>query len=156
VASTAKAFARSVRALGKGIPREEIADFQRLVSLDALRSVVLKTPVDTGFHRGAWQLGVGKIPGEGSGGLDPDGDATIAEQGAGLAGLPPFSVVWLANNGVAIEVLEDGLFDPEDPGPSSDKRPGREGETLVEGGFSVQAREGMVKVTVVELAEKYK
>lgn len=34
----------------------------RKVSLDLLRSVVKKTPVDTGRARGNWQLGINVIP----------------------------------------------------------------------------------------------
>ena len=68
---------------------------------------------------------------------------------------PQRQVVYISNNVDHIEVLEDGLYQPPDPGPSKDRRKGRHGEILVRGGFSVQAPQGMVKVTIQEIMAEY-
>ncbi len=68
-----------------------------------------------------------------------------------LGNLPPYQITWLTNNLPYIEVLEFGKFVPENPGPSKDPRKGRKGRILVKDGYSVQAAQGMARVTLAEI-----
>jgi hypothetical protein len=131
----------------KTIP-DRVADFQRLVTLELLSRIVPKTPVDEGRARGNWQTTIGQ-PAQGEKGNfaeDP-----IAAGRAILSTLRPFGATFLTNNAPYIRVLEFGLFNPPNPGPSKDPRPRRFGRILVQDGFSIQAPEGMVRVSVREL-----
>jgi hypothetical protein len=72
------------------------------------------------------------------------GDPIAAGQGT-IKSSPPFCVIWISNNVPYIGVLEYGLFEPPNPGVN------RDGDVKVSGGYSVQAPEGMVMVTLAEL-----
>ena len=124
-----------------------------MIALEALRRIVLKTPVDTGRARSNWQLSIGRLPTEAVEGVfSPTRYAqTLSDAATKLQTLPPFDIVYIANNLPYIQVLEHGSFRPPDPGPSKDPRPSRKGRVLVTGGFSVQAPRGMVRVTFEEL-----
>lgn len=134
----------------KVIPAKLVAVHKK-ISLEALRRIVKRTPVDVGQARGNWQLAVNSIPAGKI--LDARGRDPVHEGLAALGALPPYSVVWLANNAEHAAVLEHGLFEPPDPGPSHDPRKGRKGRVLVERGFSTQAPQGMVRITFRELEE---
>jgi len=138
----------------EGLCEREATTLQRVISLDALRRVIDKTPVDTGRAAGNWQLGIASpatSPLEAFG-----GEAAYERESPKLEEIAPFGVVFLNNNLDYISVLEDGRFVPPDPGPSKDPRPGRKGRVLVAGGFSVQAPQGMVAVTLEELEQQFK
>lgn len=80
----------------------------RKVSLDLHRSVVLKTPVDTGRARANWQAGVNIAP---SGSLhqeDKTGSATIDTVKRILAAVKAGDVIWIVNNVEYITHLEKG------------------------------------------------
>ncbi len=104
---------------------EEVVTLHRLLSLEMLRRLVLRTPVDTGRARGEWQLTIGAASDAELGRLDPGGGAELSLAVAKLAVLPPFSQVWISNNLDYIEVLEAGS--------------------------SQQAPEGFFSITVAEL-----
>lgn len=94
---------------------ERIRDFRDAVSLEALRGVVLLTPVDEGRLRGNWQLTlVAPAEGHDPDRLDGNGEETIAAGAEALsvarsAGGNPFSIVWL-HNGVPYGVyVNDGV-----------------------------------------------
>lgn len=144
-------FIAQVDAFAKNEPPEEVGKLHRFIALEGLGRVVERTPVDDGEARGGWQVTQGS-PAQGQAeSEDKEGDATIAK-GAGVIGaVKPFTITWITNNVPHIEVLEFGLFDPKDPGPSGDRRPDRFGKELVSGGFSNQAPQGMVGVTFEEL-----
>jgi len=92
----------------KNVP-EAVGDFRDAISLEAVRGVVLLTPVDTGRLRGNWQTTVG-APAEGAtDDLDKSGGPTIAK-GAGViasAKKHPFEAIWL-HNGVPYAEFVDG------------------------------------------------
>jgi hypothetical protein len=108
----------------------------RKVALDLFRSVVLKTPVDTGRARGNWMVGVNRIPTEEGPGIDTApmpriiSDVSMAKFGDNVA---------LSNTLPYIGALEYGGF-PDPPMKGS----------KTAGGYSKQAPEGMVRVSIKE------
>jgi hypothetical protein len=122
--SNLKEFNREVEDFVKTLPQKHIVPFQKKLVLEALKRVVLKTPVDTGRARGNWQVTIGS-PAEGQ--LEGTGssDAVIARGLAVLANLQPYQIVWISNNVDYIEFLEHGS--------------------------SKQAPEGMLALTIEEL-----
>ena len=151
MASNFKEFTREVSAAGRDIPAREIVRLQRQITLDAIRRIVARTPEDAGETASLWQVTIG-APAATAG---PSGGDPIAGAAAALAALGPFVVTFVSNPTPQAVVLEYGLFRPPNPGPSEDPRPGRKGRVLVQGGFSVQAPQGMVSVTVQELIGRY-
>ena len=144
-------FEKVVSAFAEKVIPQKLVAVHKKLGLAALRGVVQRTPVDVGQARGNWQLAVNAVPtGEI---IDARGRDPVREGAAALSSLPPFSVIWLANNAEHAAVLELGLFDPPDPGPSKDPRKGRKGRVLVKGGYSTQAPRGMVRITFAELEE---
>lgn len=107
------------------LPAEGVTRMQKSIGLQALSSIVLKTPVDTGRARGNWQVTIGEPASGVVGTEDISGQATIAAGSAVIANIPPFSVLHITNNLPYIGVLE--------------------------GGRSGQAPMGMVGVTIAEL-----
>lgn len=147
-------FLREFRTVAQGLPERELIKFQKLVTLQALQRVVARTPVDTGHARSNWQVTIGapstnEVPG------DRQPDAQLTEAISRLAALGPYTVTFVANPVPYVEVLDRGRFVPPNPGPSSDPRPGRTGRILVQGGYSVQAPQGIVAVTVQELRAQF-
>lgn len=147
--SNIREFERELRRTTRRFTRDELVIFHKRLAFEALRRVVFKTPVDSGRTRGNWQVTL-DIPAVGTiQTTDANGAATVARGAAIIEAIEPFSAVFITNNVPHILVLEEGRFDPPDPGPTKDPR--REGKILVRGGFSTQAPQGMVAVTVTEL-----
>jgi len=105
---------------------QRVAQVTRWVALEALRRVVLKSPVDTGRFRGNWQTAVSVRPDGVVEVEDKDGGQTISEGSRNIAQLKPYEVVYLSNNVPYARKLEDG--------------------------HSRQAPQGVVSITVAELA----
>lgn len=140
MASNLRQFVAEVRKFNGDVP-ELVRKRTQLIALEALRRVVLKTPVDTGRARGNWQVSTG-TPARGVLAVeDPGGGVAISRGQAAIAAIPPFANVYIANNVEYILVLEEGGF-PDPP-------KGGSGKTA--GGFSIQAPNGMVAVTLAEL-----
>lgn len=117
-------FNKELDDFAKKLP-EKVTLIQKKVVLEALRRLVMRTPVDTGRARGNWQVTIAE-PSEGQVEVfDSEGSATISKGLAALAGLPNFQVVWISNNVDYIEFLEHGS--------------------------STQAPEGMLAITIEEL-----
>lgn len=147
------AFLAEVEEFSVTIPRSEVGKLHRVIAIEGLTRTVEKTPRDKGRAVGNWQVTHGS-PAEGE--IDREdtsdgGSQTINEEMPNAEASEAFTVTWITNNLSYIHVLEDGLFEPPNPGPSKDKRADRLGEVLVEDGYSRQAPEGMVKVTFQEL-----
>lgn len=145
-------FNATVSSFSKNVEKD-VSRLQRTIAFDLLGGIVKRTPVDTGRARGNWQISIG-TPATGI--LDrklTKRNQTNVEEQAKISpsNLPPFSVIWLTNNLPYIEVLEFGKFVPKNPGPSKDPRPKRKGKVWVKDGFSVQAPQGMVRVTLAEI-----
>lgn len=120
-----KAFNAELRKLTKRLPREAIIVMQRKFAFDALRGVVLKTPVKTGRARGNWQVTVNRSPENALERKDKPGQATIDKGTARLTNVPAFAIIYITNNVPYIVYLENGS--------------------------SEQASQGMVAVTFEEL-----
>lgn len=113
-------------------------DAVRVIALEVLKGTVLKTPVDTGRLRGAWQVGINVEPAGNPDGVDPAGGPTIARGQAALAQVDDRTdAIWITNNLPYAEVVELGLYPGDGP------------KTV--GGFSRQAPQGMLRVTLEEV-----
>lgn len=104
---------------------QRVAQATRWVALEALRRVVLKSPVRSGRFRGNWQAALSVRPDGVVEVEDKDGGPTISEGSRNIAQLKPYEVVYLSNNVPYARRLEDG--------------------------HSQQAPQGVVAVTVAEL-----
>ena len=118
-------FNRAMRNAGKKVPRTHLVIFQKKIAMEALRRIVMKTPVDTGRARGNWQVDVNNAPSSVLETTDKSGEGTIGGGVAAMAALPPFGTIWIVNNLPYIRALENG--------------------------HSGQAPTGMVSVTLAEL-----
>lgn len=160
-------FEAEVRGLIKDMPAENVLLFQRRLVATALAAVVRRTPVDEGPTREGWQVSIGEIPAappppkrgkptatDLRSGRSSADDALTTKGLTAIANLPPFQIVWISNPSIVAQVLEEGAFEPPNPGPSKDRREFRKGQTLVSGGYSTQAPRGMVAITVEELRDK--
>lgn len=139
-------FNEAVHNFSRAVVPEEAKRFQRWLTLEALRRIVLRTPVDTGRTRGNWQVGLNEIPS-----TEKESRQPIKDGLSVLARMAPFGATYVSNPLDHVEVLEFGLFSPRDPGPSKDPRRGRKNRILVKDGFSVQSPQGMVGITFQEL-----
>jgi len=137
-------FNKELDEFAKCIPTK-VSIIQKKLVLEALRRLILRTPVDTGRARGNWQVTIanpaeGQVEGDwpkssGKGkkenpGIRPDDGRTITKGMAVLTGLPDYQVVWISNNVDYIEFLEHGS--------------------------STQAPEGMLAITIEELRNMFK
>lgn len=156
-------FNSAIRAWARDKPPEEVRKMTRVLAFKALHGVVMSTPVDLGDARFNWQTQLGdgdrsKLTGPFSGtdgGILGQGDIAamlaISRGAAIISSMPMFGTITIFNNLPYIEVLEEGGFEPPNPGPSHDPRPWRKGRVWVIGGYSVQAPDGMVMTTVRDL-----
>jgi len=125
------------------------------VSIDMFRRNIMKTPVDTGRARGNWMLGINTIPMAEL--LETEkGSATVQKIITGLEGLKLGDNTALANSVPYIGVLEYGGY-PKDVkyGSAGRKSNRKKGITAMRqiksvGGYSAQAPNGMVRITVEE------
>ena len=124
VANSLREFNEAVDASKDDAKRDTLA-VHRLIALEALRRIVLKTPVDTGAARGSWRLNIGEAP-------EPDDPNTqkspwtiIIEANSLLRTLKRGKTVWISSSLDYILFLEDGS--------------------------SEQAPQGMIAVTLEEL-----
>jgi hypothetical protein len=122
-------FNKEIDDFVKKVPQKALL-IQKKTVLEALRRLVLKTPVDTGHARMNWQVTIGNPANEEIEGYDKEGKKTIARGLAAIKDLSAYKVVWISNNVTYIEFLEDGS--------------------------SKQAPEGMLAVTVEELRMMFK
>ena len=79
----------------------------RAVALRALTDLVMTTRVDTGRARGNWDVAVGQPPTAVREVTDQQGGVTISRGGQVIAGWDAEGVIWIANNVVYIQSLED-------------------------------------------------
>lgn len=91
----------------KLIPAEHIR-FVKHIALDALRRIVLRTPVDTGRLRGNWQVGINDSPSGEVDGTDPTGSTAIQEGTSKLAALGFAQQVFITNNLPYAAAIEGG------------------------------------------------
>lgn len=123
----------------------------RHVAMRAFVSVVKKSPVDTGRFRGNWQLSKNS-PDPGirvSWRLDKSGQLVIAEAQVVAESLRAGGMAYIFNGLPYGPVLEFGGY-PSPPEHGTWRR-GKGFEVRSAGGFSKQAPQGMVRLTVIEL-----
>ena len=102
-------FDLALKTFGRKTVPEAVGDFRDAVALEALRGVVLLTPVRTGRLRGNWQTTV-SAPAEGDvEAVDKNGGPTISEGAATIASAAdPFEPIWLHNGVPYAEFVNDG------------------------------------------------
>ncbi len=139
-------LAKRLRAIGNAVP-DAVTRVARDVFIAATNGIVTGTPVDRGRLRAGWNPSVGEedtaVPPDTDNG-HAEANAIIARAEQVAAGSPQFPKLLLTNAVEYAAIIETGGFQPPNPGPSKDPRPGRKGFVLVQGGFSTKAPEGML------------
>jgi hypothetical protein len=135
------------------VPRA-LVKWQKRIVFEAFRKIIMRSPKDEGILIGGWVVTIDH-PSNAKLDNPMDRDQAISKSSSALVNLVPFRIVWISNSVDYAYVIEEGKFDPKDPGPSKDKRPDRKGKVLVKGGYSTQAPRGMVGITYLELNSKY-
>lgn len=134
---------------------EAVALATRKLTLQGLTKVVFRTPVLTGRARGNWQVTL-DAPASGEIGIiDSNGAATV-ERGLGvIATIGAFARAFITNNVPYILVLEHGGY-PLEVRRGTRVRGSRPARYAVrsQAGFSKQAPQGMVELTVLELRDQ--
>ena len=106
----------------------------RKLAIDVTESVKTKTPVDTGDLRGSWTVSINGLPATYNG--DVSGNMSVK-----------FGDTWfISTNKAYAPIVEYGLY------PNPPKNP--TGKTV--NGYSKQAPQGMVRITVQEAKNKIK
>ncbi len=122
--SIVQSFNAEIRDFARKVAPEEAVQVQRKIAIEALKRLVMKTPVRTGRARGNWQVGINTDPEGWLETFDKAGGGTINLGAAQIHGMP-LGTCFLTNNVNYIEDLEHGK--------------------------STQAPHGMLTVTVEEL-----
>ena len=153
----AGAFRKAMLAWAEDVVPDRLTQWQKRIVFEAFSKVIIRTPRDEGILIGGWVITIDWYPAQVTSGKEATPEEVKGKNSGVLAGLKPFRVVFIDNtlDDAYGYVLEEGKFDPSDPGPSKDKRPDRKGKILVKGGYSTQAPQGMVGITFQELKAKY-
>lgn len=109
--------------------QDDIAEAVSVIALDGLSQIVRRSPVDTGRFRGNWDVSIGSISTTFTQEVDPSGAATIANGQAILGTYEQLRPIYIQNNLPYAQRLENG--------------------------WSGQAPQGMVGLTVNYLEAKY-
>lgn len=112
----------------------------RKISFEAFKRIVLRTPVDTGRARANWGVKVGSPTTFAIESFDKSGTATLKTASDGTMAWDCTGSLFFTNNLPYIGTLEYGGF-PISSGAGS----------KTSGGFSTQAPNGMVRVTLEEM-----
>lgn len=80
----------------------------RVIAMALLGEIISRSPVDTGRFRGNTTVTIGSPVFNDTQTLDPTGAATISKGASVLAGLKPFSIIYIQNNLPYSERLELG------------------------------------------------
>jgi hypothetical protein len=99
----------------------------RKIALDMFRRIILRSPVDTGRFRGNWQVAIGSVPDGVLEVNDKSGRATISATSAAIAEVKAGDTIYFVNNLPYARRLEYGWSD--------------------------QAPNGMVRVTIEEFRD---
>jgi hypothetical protein len=128
---------------------QRFEDVARMTCIELFSRVVLRSPVDTGRFRANWQLSYASIDTSVTTSTDETGNDKIAQIRATAAEFKLGQILYFTNSLPYAAVLEYGLY-PNPPEEGSKKR-GEAGKAVhVVGGYSMQAPQGMVRVTVIE------
>ena len=126
--------------------RNDFDKVRRRVFLEIGRRVIFKTPVDKGGARGGWQM---TTDGPATTNVDRKGAEALTELTSKVIAAGRLDVMFLTNLMPYIRKLEFGGY-PNPPKSSALSPDFGSGKTI--GGFSTQAPEGMVRVTLAEFA----
>jgi hypothetical protein len=110
------------------------------IALDLDRSLILKSPVDTGRFRGNWQVSFDRANTETKESTDKSGQSTINAHQAALAEFKAGRTVFLTNSLPYALAIEYGQYGR---GPGATDKTTRDG-------FSIQAPYGVRDLTVAE------
>lgn len=121
--------------------KQDVDNVVKAVTLETFSRVILRTPVDTGRARANWIASWDSWTPITNIATDPSGAAAIKEAEVKILRAPVGGVMYLTNSLPYAATLEYGGY----PNPPK----GGKGKT--EGGFSRQAPQGMVRVTVEEV-----
>lgn len=80
----------------------------RVIAMALLGEIVLRSPVDTGRFRGNTTVTIGNPVFENTATVDKTGAATLSAGQSVLAGLKPYTVIYIQNNLPYAEKLENG------------------------------------------------
>ena len=120
----------------------------RMARLDLASGVIRKTPVDEGRARGNWQSTTGSPAVGEIERMDKSGAAAVAEAQSAAAH-DVAGVFWLVNHLSYIRKLEYGGY-PKQPKRGTWNKFTKQYEIRSIGGFSKQAPQGMLRLTVAE------
>ena len=125
----------------------------KAVCTDISSKVIQRTPVDTGRARGNWQPSIGNPITNTTDETDKSGRDTAANA-ENTAKEAPGNIFYLMNNLPYIGVLEYGRYpNPPKRGTLIRKSVSATTEQRSSAGFSKQAPQGMVRVTVQEFEQ---
>ncbi|MFY9345574.1 MAG: HK97 gp10 family phage protein [Planctomycetota bacterium] len=159
-----KEYAAYLRKQADKLPAAVAMPVFRRRAVRVLQLAIQNTPVNTGRLRSGWHVTVdtpsGQVPsgvsfGASASAVLKDGEKVINECEFGRG-------VWIQNNVPYAPVIEYGLFQPPDPGPSKashvpkSRRKRVAGTVLVSGGFHVSAPNGMLADAVQQVEEAAK
>jgi hypothetical protein len=108
MSSNVRSFNLALAKHAEEIPAKRIEQLHRAVGLEALRGVVLMTPVKFGRARGNWQQTTDSPATSTVETTDKSGGSTISAGTQVIATIRPFSISWLTNNLDYISELEKG------------------------------------------------
>lgn len=125
-----KKFNKAIRDYQKKITDKQMPKFIRGVALKVLRGVVLRTPVDTGFARNNWQVTIGSFGSDAPHPSVNNPEATISREVGDISNYKRLGkIIYIWNAVPYIKYLE--------------------------GGHSGKAPDGMVQVTLAEIASEF-
>lgn len=170
----ARSFQIALADVADRVPADLMSLVQRKLLLGALSGVVERTPVDTGRARGNWQVTQDSPSTSVIESFDRSGSQSQAVATAAIGRLSPFARAFISNNLPYIGVLEYGGYPPPSEGPKrtrafkfvtkdgkrrkvnlTAKTRAREsalaGPKVTAQGFSIQAPNGMVRITFEDM-----
>lgn len=154
------ALRRRFKEIGQ-LPKSRLGPIVQGTGFEAFAGCIEASPVDAGELRAGWFATIGSPSGDSPASQrrrvlaakrtktsitpQPTDQEIIDRMVAVVSSAPTFGKIWFTNNSPHASVIETGGFEPANPGPSNDPRPGREGQLLVVGGYSTQAPRGMLR-----------
>lgn len=101
-------FENRIRRWAEERPKLAVRIARRRISLDALTSLVLLTPVDTGRARGGWNVTFDTPSDALTDKVDRQGSSTIAAGRSIINSAPTFGVIYIQNAVRYVRFLEEG------------------------------------------------
>lgn len=129
----------------KQVIERALTDRQRKMVIDALTSVVMQSPVDTGQYRASHRVSVGRPDNTyDQNNYDKSGRSTISKGTGQVQQLVPYTTVFIQTNCPYAKKIEYGMFTEK---PSTPK---------TKNGYSKQAPQGVYGLTIELIKEKYR